>query len=93
MGRRRPLRGAEAATVEEKKREESAYGGAGTCHHMWEKIPMDDRPCVIMEERRNPPMGEQRAVTILWRKDTHKDNPVTMEERNSLMGEQATATI
>jgi hypothetical protein len=26
---------------------------------MWEKIPMNDRPCVIIEERRNPPMGEQ----------------------------------
>jgi hypothetical protein len=47
---------------------------------MWEKIPMNDRPCVIMEERRNPPMGEQRAVTIWGRKDTHRDNPVTMEE-------------
>jgi hypothetical protein len=46
---------------------------------MWEKIPMDDRPCVIMEERRNPPMGEQRAVTIWRRKDTYRDNPVTME--------------
>jgi hypothetical protein len=32
-----------------------------------------------MEERRNPPMGEQRAVTI-WRRDTYRDNPVTMEE-------------
>jgi hypothetical protein len=31
---------------------------------MWEKMPIDDRPCVIMEERRNPPVGEQRAVTI-----------------------------
>jgi hypothetical protein len=38
-------------------------------------------------------MGEQRAVTMWRRKDTHRDNPVTMEERNSLMGEQATATI
>jgi hypothetical protein len=25
-------------------------------------------------------MGEQRAVTIWRRKDTHRDNPVTMEE-------------
>jgi hypothetical protein len=24
-------------------------------------------------------MGEQRAVTI-WRRDTYRDNPVTMEE-------------
>jgi hypothetical protein len=31
---------------------------------MWEKIPIDDRPCVIIKERRNPPMREQRAVTI-----------------------------
>jgi hypothetical protein len=54
-------------------REESAYGGAGTCHHMWEKIPMNDRPCVIMEERKNPPIREQRAVTIWRRKDTHRD--------------------
>jgi hypothetical protein len=73
-------------------REESAYGGAGTCHHMLEKIPMSDRPCVIMESR-NPPMGERRAVTIWRRKDTDRDNPVTMEERKSLMGEQATAAI
>jgi hypothetical protein len=47
---------------------------------MWEKIPMNDRPCVIMEERRNPPMGEQRAVTIWRRIDTYRDSPVTMEE-------------
>jgi hypothetical protein len=60
---------------------------------MLEKIPMSDRPCFIMEERRNLPMGERRAVTIWWRKDTHRDNPVTMEERKSLMGEQATAAI
>jgi hypothetical protein len=57
---------------------------------MWEKIPMDDRPCIIIEERRNPPMGEQRAVTI-WRRDTHRDNPVTMEE--SAYGEQRAVTI
>jgi hypothetical protein len=31
---------------------------------MWEKIPMNDRSYVIIEERRNPPMREQRAVTI-----------------------------
>jgi hypothetical protein len=60
---------------------------------MWEKMPMNDGPCVIMEERRNPPMGEQRAVTMWRRKDTHRDNPVTMGERKSLMGEQETATI
>jgi hypothetical protein len=60
-------------------REESVYGGAGTCYYIWEKIPMDNRPCVIMEERRNPPMGEQRAV-IIWRRDTHRDNPVIIEE-------------
>jgi hypothetical protein len=60
---------------------------------MWEKIPLDDRPCVIMEERRNPPMGEQRAVIMWRRKDTHRDNPVTMEERNSLIREQETVTI
>jgi hypothetical protein len=86
---------------------------------MWKKIPMDDGPCVIMEERRNPPMGsralspygggipigttlslwrnppmgEQRAITMWRRKDIHRDNPVTMEERKSLMGEQATAAI
>jgi hypothetical protein len=30
----------------------------------------------------------------MWRrKDTHRDNPVTMEERKSLMGEQETAII
>jgi hypothetical protein len=30
----------------------------------------------------------------MWRrKDTHRDNPVTMEERKSLMGEQETATM
>jgi hypothetical protein len=40
---------------------------------------MSDRLCVIIEERRNPPIKEQRAVTI-WRRDTYKDNPVTMEE-------------
>jgi hypothetical protein len=40
---------------------------------------MDDGPCVIIEERRNPPIGEQRAVTI-WRRDTYIDNPVTIEE-------------
>jgi hypothetical protein len=38
-------------------------------------------------------MGEQRAVTIWRRKDTHRDNPVTMEERKSFMGEQETAII
>jgi hypothetical protein len=54
---------------------------------------MNDRACVIMEERRNPPIGEQRAVTMWRRKDIHRDNPVTMEERKSLMGEQETATI
>jgi hypothetical protein len=42
---------------------------------------------------RNPLMGEQRAVIMWRRKDTHRDNPVTMEERKSLMGEQATAAI
>jgi hypothetical protein len=47
---------------------------------------MNDRPCVIIEERRNPPMGEQRALTMWRRKDTYRDNPVTMEERNSLIG-------
>jgi hypothetical protein len=31
---------------------------------MWEKIPINDRPCVIIEERRNPPIREQRAVII-----------------------------
>jgi hypothetical protein len=46
-----------------------------------------------MEERRNPPIGEQRAVTMWRRKDTHRDNPVIMEERNSLMGEQETVII
>jgi hypothetical protein len=60
---------------------------------MWEKIPMNDRPCVIMEEMRDPPIGEQRAITMWRRKDTHRDNSVTMEERKSLMGEQETATI
>jgi hypothetical protein len=38
-------------------------------------------------------MGEQRAVTMWRRKDTHRDNPVTMEERKSLMGEQETIII
>jgi hypothetical protein len=38
-------------------------------------------------------MGEQRAVIMWRRKDTHRDNPVTMEERKSLIGEQATAAI
>jgi hypothetical protein len=35
-------------------------------------------------------MGEQRAVAI-WRRDTHRDNPVTMEE--SAYGEQRAVTI
>jgi hypothetical protein len=38
-------------------------------------------------------VGEQIAATMWRRKDTHRDNPVTMEERKSLMGEQATAAI
>jgi hypothetical protein len=38
-------------------------------------------------------MGEQRAVTTWRRKDIYRDNPVTMEERNSLIREQATAAI
>jgi hypothetical protein len=42
---------------------------------------------------RNPPIGEQRAVIMWRRKDTHRDNPVTMKERESLIGEQATAAI
>jgi hypothetical protein len=42
---------------------------------------------------RNPPIGQHRAVTMERGKDTYRDNPVTMEERNSLMGEQATAII
>jgi hypothetical protein len=46
-----------------------------------------------MEERRNPPIEEQRAVIMWRRKDTHKDNPVTIEERKLLMGEQETAII
>jgi hypothetical protein len=62
-------------------RELSPYGGGripiGTTLSLW----------------RNPPIGEQRAVTMWRRKDTHRDNPVTMEERKSLMGEQETATI
>jgi hypothetical protein len=33
---------------------------------------MNDRPCVIIEERR---------------KDTYRDNPITIEERNSLIKE------
>jgi hypothetical protein len=37
--------------------------------------------------------GEQGAVTMWRRKDTHGDNPITMEERNSLIREQATAAI
>jgi hypothetical protein len=41
---------------------------------------------------RDPPIGEQRAVTIWRRKDIHRDDPVTIE-RKSLMGEQQTATI
>jgi hypothetical protein len=41
---------------------------------------------------RDPPIGEQRAVTMWRRKDIHRDDPVTMERR-SLMGEQQTATI
>jgi hypothetical protein len=41
---------------------------------------MSDRPCVIMEERKNPPIGEQRAAAIWRRKDTHRDSPVTIEE-------------
>jgi hypothetical protein len=50
---------------------------------MWEKIPMNDRPCVIMEERRNPPMGSRElspcgegkipigTTLSLWRRGTH----------------------
>jgi hypothetical protein len=38
-------------------------------------------------------MGEQRAVTIWRRKDTHRDNPVTIEERKSLIREQETTII
>jgi hypothetical protein len=41
---------------------------------------------------RDPPIGEQRAVTMWRRKDIHRDDPVTMERR-SLIGEQQTATI
>jgi hypothetical protein len=37
---------------------------------------MNDRPCVIIEERRNPPIEEQRAIIIWRRKDTYRDNPV-----------------
>jgi hypothetical protein len=32
-----------------------------------------------MEERRNPLIGEQRAITI-GRRDTHRDNSVIMKE-------------
>jgi hypothetical protein len=60
---------------------------------MWEKTPMNDRPCVIIEERRNPPIGEQGAVIIWRRKDTHRDNPVTIEEKNLLIGEQETVIM
>jgi hypothetical protein len=42
---------------------------------------------------RDPPIGEQRAVIIWRRKDTHRDNPVIMKERKSLMREQETAII
>jgi hypothetical protein len=41
---------------------------------------------------RDPPIGEQRAVTMWRRKDIHRDDPVTMK-RKSLMGEQQTTTI
>jgi hypothetical protein len=43
---------------------------------MWKKIPIG----TTLSLWRNPPMGEQRAVNIWRRKDTHRDNPVTMEE-------------
>jgi hypothetical protein len=51
------------------------------------RLPMNDRPCVIMEERRNSSIGEQRAVIIWRRKDNHRDNPVTIKERKSLIRE------
>jgi hypothetical protein len=38
-------------------------------------------------------VGEQIAATMWRRNDTHRDNPVIIEERKSLMGEQATAVI
>jgi hypothetical protein len=41
---------------------------------------------------RDPPIGEQRAVTMWRRKDIYRDDPVIME-RKSLMGEQQTATL
>jgi hypothetical protein len=71
------------------REEESAHRGAESCHYGGGKIPIG----TTLSLWRNPPMGEQRAATIWRRKDTHRDNPVTMEERKSLMGEQATAAI
>jgi hypothetical protein len=37
--------------------------------------------------------GGPESFTIWRRKDTHKDIPVTIEEKKLLMGEQATAAI
>jgi hypothetical protein len=41
---------------------------------------------------RDPPIGEQRAVTMWRRKDIYRDDPVTIE-RKSFMREQQTAII
>jgi hypothetical protein len=67
--------------------EESAHGGAELSLYGGGEIPIG----TTLSLWRNPPVREQRAVTIWRRKDTHRDNHVIMEERNLLIGEQATA--
>jgi hypothetical protein len=63
--------------------EESAHRGAELSSYGGGKIPIG----TTLSLWRNLPMGERRAVIIWRRKDTHRDDPVTMEERNSLMRE------
>jgi hypothetical protein len=41
---------------------------------------------------RDPPIREQRAVTMWRRKDIHRDDPIIIK-RKSFMGEQQTAII